>query len=370
MQRKSKTQRFLFGDTRFDEREEYLEFQYKFLVVLILAVVATVLFFLGALLLVERDVVPLRYLALVANIVVSLSVWLMLRGHKERFVAAAWTMEAVCFAVCTSALMLVPNDALRVVWLFVNVPCVYILLGQRAGAFVTACSILLLALGNPYFVAPYTGTELVGGIMGLGLLAFLFHIYRARSLSFYWRMQASKERLRNLATTDALTGLLNARAYHERCNQVLVSTRRRGAPWAVLFMDLDHFKSINDRHGHAAGDIVLQSVAQALAGGVRASDIVARIGGEEFSVFLPDTEPEGARVLAESLRAAVEALMPDIGPERLRVTASIGVASGLSAAHSVEDIQRMADQAMYEAKAQGRNRVTVFQRLAEAPASA
>ncbi|MFN3376863.1 MAG: hypothetical protein ACK40S_09975 [Burkholderiaceae bacterium] len=87
----------------------------------------------------------------------------------------------MCFAVCTSALALVPNDALRVVWLFINVPCVYILLGQRAGAFVTTCSILLLALGNPYFVAPYTGTELVGGIMGLGLLAFLFHICRARS---------------------------------------------------------------------------------------------------------------------------------------------------------------------------------------------
>ena len=146
---------------------------------LILAVIGAVGFFLGALLWVEQAPSPSRFVAPSLNMAVSLALWHWLRGHKERLQTAAWVLEAVCFAVCVSALVLVPNDALRILWLFINIPCVYILLGQRAGAMVTLGSMLLLLAGNRRFVAPYSGTELVDAVMAMGLLAFLFHVYRA-----------------------------------------------------------------------------------------------------------------------------------------------------------------------------------------------
>ena len=317
-------------------------------------------FLSGALLWVEQAPSPSRFVAPSLNMAVSLALWHWLRGRKERLQTAAWVLEAVCFAVCVSALVLVPNDALRILWLFINIPCVYILLGQRAGAMVTLGSMLLLLAGNRLFVAPYSGTELVDAVMAMGLLAFLFHVYRARSMSFYHRLQDSKERLRAMASTDVLTGLLNARAYYERCDQFLLATRRKRSPFAVLFIDLDHFKSINDTYGHAVGDEVLRTVAQTLQKTVRRSDIVGRIGGEEFSVFLPNTQLQGAQQLAETLRVAIESIHIEVDGVRLKITASIGVSAKRFDQETMQAIQQHADEAMYEAKRGGRNRVSTF----------
>jgi diguanylate cyclase (GGDEF)-like protein len=206
------------------------------------------------------------------------------------------------------------------------------------------------------FVAPYSGTELVDAVMAMGLLAFLFHVYRARSMSFYHRLQESKERLRAMASTDVLTGLLNARAYYERCDQFLLATRRKRSPFAVLFIDLDHFKAINDQHGHATGDVVLQCVGRLIAQSVRQSDLAGRIGGEEFAVLLPDTDAQGLL----PRRCAAPSRQPEAQGLRLSISASIGVALGGMAEQNMQDIQHQADLAMYEAKAAGRNRVTLF----------
>jgi GGDEF domain-containing protein len=119
----------------------------------------------------------------------------------------------------------------------------------------------------------------------------------------------------------------------------LLATRRKRSPFAVLFIDLDHFKAINDQHGHATGDVVLQCVGHLIAQSVRQSDLAGRIGGEEFAVLLPDTEAQGLR---------------------LSISASIGVALGGMAEQNMQDVQHQADLAMYEAKAAGRNRVTLF----------
>jgi len=124
---------------------------------------------------------------------------------------------------------------------------------------------------------------------------------------------------------------------------------------------LDPFKRINDTHGHAAGDEVLRVVAKTLGERLRGSDLLGRIGGEEFSVFLPDTPLQGAVQLAENLRLAVEQCCPDIGSTTLAITASIGVATRSHSAQSMDAIQQYADQAMYEAKKAGRNRVSTLQ---------
>jgi diguanylate cyclase (GGDEF)-like protein len=174
-------------------------------------------------------------------------------------------------------------------------------------------------------------------------------------------MRESNERLYHLAMHDTLTGVLNARAYYEVCDRLIASARRSQRPYSVLFVDLDHFKSINDHHGHAAGDLVLKAVAETLGQTLRESDVLGRIGGEEFSVFLPETSRDAAVIAAENLRAAVERLCPSIGGgERLRITASIGVAGNTREGEDMHVIQQRADQAMYHAKAAGRNRVSVF----------
>lgn len=172
------------------------------------------------------------------------------------------------------------------------------------------------------------------------------------------QLKESNEKLTYLASHDPLTGVLNARTFYEVCDSMMSVAHRDNKPFSVLFVDLDHFKKVNDTYGHDAGDIVLKSVAACMTGTSRECDVYGRIGGEEFSVYLPGTDREGAMFLAEKLRVNIEQLMPVIDGKPLKVTASIGVASNLPHHHSISDIQRDADHAMYHAKKEGRNRVS------------
>lgn len=161
------------------------------------------------------------------------------------------------------------------------------------------------------------------------------------------------ERLSELAHTDALTGLCNRRAYDQHLAREWRRVQRNGAPLSVLMIDADLFKRVNDRHGHAAGDQVLQRLAHLIQGIARDIDVAARIGGEEFAVLLADTRASSAAAVAERIRqqlAQVDGL-PAEG-----VTVSIGVAT-LDAEESAASLQHRADQALYMAKSQGRNRV-------------
>lgn len=161
------------------------------------------------------------------------------------------------------------------------------------------------------------------------------------------------ERLSELAHTDALTGLFNRRAYDQHLAREWRRVQRNGAFLSVLLIDADHFKAVNDQHGHAVGDQVLQVLAGLLQDGAREIDVAARIGGEEFAVLLADTDAASAVRVAERIRrqiAQAEA-MPVAG-----VTVSIGVAT-LRAGEPPEGLQHRADQALYMAKSQGRDRV-------------
>jgi two-component system cell cycle response regulator len=171
--------------------------------------------------------------------------------------------------------------------------------------------------------------------------------------------RADKARLEALATTDAVTQLLNRRALIDRLTHELERARRYATPLALLMVDLDHFKDINDSFGHLVGDQALREVGRLLQGAVRAVDVVARYGGEEFVIVLPETAGEGAIAFAERLRERVES--HEFANERLpslRLTASIGVAAFPSpGVESVEDFFSRADEALYRAKAAGRNQV-------------
>ena len=171
---------------------------------------------------------------------------------------------------------------------------------------------------------------------------------------------ADNARLEQLAQTDPLTQLLNRRALTERITAEMERALRYDSTMALLMIDLDHFKKVNDTHGHLVGDDVLRDVGQLLGNTIRTTDIVARYGGEEFLVLLPETDDAGAEAFAERIRAAVEqhAFVSDSLTEPLRLTASVGVAIYPAARiESVEDLFARADAALYRAKADGRNRV-------------
>lgn len=174
-------------------------------------------------------------------------------------------------------------------------------------------------------------------------------------------LQAANRALDLQARTDALTGLLNRRGFESKMNFALALAQRSGRPLGLVSVDVDHFKSVNDRFGHAAGDEVLRRLAQTLLQRLRASDVVARMGGEEFAVMLPDTDLEGARAIAQAI---VDAMAAQEDPLVGRITVSAGVsglraASTESASDSAPDMLRRSDAALYAAKGQGRNRVCV-----------
>lgn len=357
----SKIERLVFGTVKFRESEELEEFKFRFLAIIMLSgAVCTALFVLGE----HSQVNPIagwHVLSMTVFISLATVLWLLLRGHKKRFLPIAWTYEALCMLEYTSALIFVPQDELRVLWFLVNVPGVYILLGQRAGAAITVITVAGLALGNGHISAPYSSNAMATLLVSIIYLAVFFHFYADRSISFFVRMRDSNEKLRYTAMHDALTGLLNARAYYARCDHLIQLAQRNSTPYTVLFVDLDHFKQINDTHGHAAGDHVLKAVASALRENMRSSDLIGRIGGEEFSIFLPNTDQTAGLQVAESLRREIEKLMPDIGGQPLKITASLGVARNQYHDQSMQEIQRQADQAMYLAKSRGRNRVSCFE---------
>lgn len=170
-----------------------------------------------------------------------------------------------------------------------------------------------------------------------------------------------------MAITDPLTGLHNRRYFSSRLQQMVESRAHGGAPCSVLISDLDHFKRINDTHGHAGGDAILTQFSDRLRGGLRAMDIAARYGGEEFVIAMPDTDLQQAIVAAERLRKAVakDSFRLPEGEVAKAVTVSVGVAE-VFPGESPESVMKRADTALYRAKAEGRNRTVAAKRESRA----
>jgi diguanylate cyclase (GGDEF)-like protein len=165
------------------------------------------------------------------------------------------------------------------------------------------------------------------------------------------------EQAEKMAITDGLTGLLNRRTLNARLQGRLREAQRYGRPLSLLLLDVDHFKKVNDTYGHPAGDAVLRGVANLLLTEARETDIVARYGGEEMALILPETEARGAHAIAERIRKAVGAAHHPTGQGSLQVTVSLGLSTWPSGGDTPEALLEAADSALYRAKQDGRNRV-------------
>jgi diguanylate cyclase (GGDEF)-like protein len=201
---------------------------------------------------------------------------------------------------------------------------------------------------------------LTGGIVGLGSLGWVLGKKEDQLGAQNLALRALSDRLAALSTTDPLTGIPNRRALDDHLADELARARRYNTPLAVVMLDLDHFKRLNDRHGHAAGDAVLRHVAHILDAEKRRGDTIARFGGEEFVAILSHADETAAQGWAERVRGRLGASAVDMAGTMLRVTASFGVAAALPGDAGVaggEALLASADHALYAAKARGRNRV-------------
>lgn len=198
-------------------------------------------------------------------------------------------------------------------------------------------------------------------VLSYGVLQ-AFHTTRAFSTVYSLeemmrQLEGANNQLALQAATDPLTGVANRRHFVERFGEELARRQRAGTPLSLLAVDIDHFKRVNDSYGHAVGDATLIAFTARVREQLRAADLVGRIGGEEFSVLLPDVGRDQASKAAERIRAAMANQPVVVGAVSLVVTVSVGVAEFGPDGETIESLMRVADERLYRAKAEGRNRV-------------
>lgn len=236
------------------------------------------------------------------------------------------------------------------------------------GATMALTSVALLARAGHALLEPAAYANPVAGNAPALVLLFILASQTGCGFAFILaNVERAGRHLENLATQDRLTGCVNRAAAEAMINHALHRGRRELNPLALLALDIDHFKRINDGHGHPVGDEVLRRLAAEVRSRLRASDIFARMGGEEFAIMLPATPAAGARLLAEKLRRAVEAMaISGAGGAPVPVSVSIGVAVVEQVeAMGFDELYARADRALYQAKAKGRNCVSEFDLASE-----
>ena len=248
----------------------------------------------------------------------------------------------------------------------------FYLMGMAGGAVATysahalAAVVAVFALMVPVTVAfAFQDVLELRALAAGGVLYILAALRSTRTLGFFLRrtftlsyeLNQAYGRARELARTDELTGLANRRAFVEMGTAAVDQARRYDRALALVMVDIDYFKRINDTHGHAAGDEVLRSVARVIKETARVADTPGRLGGEEFALLLPETAVAAASTLAERLRHDVAALVVPHNGTELRCTCSFGVAERDQAVFNLDALLGKADAALYLAKAQGRNQV-------------
>ena len=290
-----------------------------------------------------------------------------------------WLTSAVVFAVSVAAVALVQDLPRHSFVRMMAYQAPYFVMQAIGAGLVTssrhrrgldtAFAILLGASALHFLVKPFLAAHLGG--WGANPQAYLQSTYAMASqtigtiLAMAIALMMLVILVRDLVShmtetseTDALSGLLNRRGFERQASRASVQAIEQGMPVSLVIADIDHFKSINDNFGHATGDRVISTFARFLRSALSAHHVAGRIGGEEFAIVLPGTNLVAARLFAEGVRGTAGGLYVEGLPQSLRFTASFGVAE-LARGESLSDLMQRADQALYDAKKSGRDRVRV-----------
>lgn len=254
------------------------------------------------------------------------------------------------------AIMMLPDASTAAfAWVLMMPVLAYLLLGKREGMIL---SIPFMAAGCVAYYC-YLGTvgnarslsDLLNMVMCAVLMLVFVHLYEVRR-------EEAEQRLADMAQTDALTGLANRSSFQSRLVRTIAESERNGTGFALVIMDIDHFKMVNDTLGHEAGDLVLASISRCLTERLRSTDFVARLGGEEFGLILRDVRPGVAYDLMEELRQRIANRTLKYGDANIRVTACFGIAQWPENGQDAESLFRAADRCLYRGKRAGRNCVS------------
>jgi diguanylate cyclase (GGDEF)-like protein len=221
-------------------------------------------------------------------------------------------------------------------------------LGKTEGQIMVVLSIITWAVSNRLAGEVYSHEIIRYWNAGIRLVVFFLFAELLHGL------QQALLHEQSLSRTDFLTGIYNSREFYERVNLEILRARRNGNPMTVAYMDLDSFKQVNDRHGHSEGDKLLKTIAQTASSVIRKTDVVARMGGDEFVFLFPDSDQTKARVALEKVKLA---LVNKMRESNLPITFSIGAVTFLSAPQSTDEMLHKADKLMYEVKESGKNEI-------------
>lgn len=267
-----------------------------------------------------------------------------------------WTLVYLIpfFCVMMVALLLSKTSYTVFAWIQTIPIICYLLLGLRVGSRV---AITFITLGLAAFSHRFTddnyllNLSIMSNVALASLAMVLFsHIYERSRMD-------NERRLLELASTDGLTGLANRMKLTEVFKREHAHTQRNASPLALIFIDIDHFKHINDQYGHEVGDQALRHLTHVLGDRLRSTDLFCRLGGEEFAVLLPHTTPAQAAEVAENLRQRLQETPLQLGGKNVTMTLSAGVANLGDDGNSLDDLLRTADKRTYAAKRNGRNQV-------------
>lgn len=302
----------------------------------------------------------MTFLATVEMAVALLSLALMVILPRSRY-PERWGLFylVVFFSMLVVALVTPGLSSTVFVWILVIPLTAHFLHGRHIGLML---SLVFLAMAWLVYLMHFHDADMsLVEFVGFGNIVACSLVLTGLTYAYEYAREQAEEQLRELAATDALTGLPNRKRLREVLEHVAEQSRRLGTGFSLLGMDLDHFKSINDRYGHDAGDQVLCRLADILKGRLRSIDTPARWGGEEFFVLLPATDAPGARHIAEAIRAELARTPVEVEGEAIRVTISIGIAEFPADGDAVSELLVCADRRLYAAKEAGRNRVVTEQ---------
>ena len=346
-------------------------------------IAANMLDVLGCVLIVLRGHIPLFLSIVVANTALNLSLVLYYRAltifyNRPAALRLPLSMIGVVFLSFIYFSMVAPNENARIVIsalsLFVLTGmCAVLLYAQHAApqqGLRYSMALGFVMIGTFWImraiaavVLPHSAVSIVllNAAYAMTLLVAMFHV-----LGFVLLInERTNADLRRLATTDELTEIFNRRTIEAMATHAVAYARRSKSPFAVMLLDVDAFKQVNDTYGHAAGDQVLRRLVTTLVGSIRQQDVAGRFGGEEFIVLLPGTPETEAERVADRVRNVIANTPIEIGGRQLNITISAGVAGLDLKDDDARSLILRADRALYRAKAEGRNRVILAPHLVE-----
>ena len=296
-------------------------------------------------------------ISLYLSALLTIFLHLFLRGNKQRYSLTINLFLLLNFLLFLEGLVFVPEDPFRMIWFYILVYLAFVFKSNKAGIFYTFLSILTIIFYELLAEKPDPQIAINSATVGLIVMSSIFHVYTKKFIQYHQSLEEDRLNLKRLATTDSLTQTMNRHFFTQLSDDLFSVAQSKKSGLVLILMDLDFFKNINDTYGHHIGDNVLIHITKVIKQTINTSMTLARVGGEEFALLSDTISIDEAKVLAESIREKIEQEPYNYKEHKIKITISIGIASYHQGDSSFSEIFIRADNALYQAKDEGRNTI-------------